>query len=88
MPKNTRFFAYHQKYSLYLSKDTDMALKNKEYLYNFVGGGWNSEFAKTKRGAIAQAKKRWKDSPDLVIDEASFRVSTPEDYNNCLSLFY
>ena len=63
-------------------------LKNKQYLYNFVGGGWNSEFAKTKRGAIAQAKKRCKDSPDLVIDEASFRVSTPEDYNNCLSLFY
>lgn len=88
MPKNTRFFAYHQKYSLYLSKDTDMALKNKEYLYNFVGGGWNSEYAKTKRGAISQAKKRWKDSPDLVIDEKSFRVSTPEDYNNCLSLFY
>ncbi len=88
MPKNTRFLAYHQKYSLYLSKDTDMALKNKEYLYNFVGGGWNSEYAKTKRGAISQAKKRWKDSPDLVIDEKSFRVSTPEDYNNCLSLFY
>lgn len=65
-----------------------MALKNKEYLYNFVGGGWNSEFAKTKRGAISQAKKRWKDSPNLVIDEESFRVSTPEDYNNCLSLFY
>lgn len=65
-----------------------MALKNKEYLYNFVGGGWNSEFAKTRRGAISQAKKRWKDSPNLVVDEESFRVSTPEDYNSCLSLFY
>ena len=28
-----------------------MALEKKEYLFNFVGGGWNSEFAKTRRGA-------------------------------------
>jgi hypothetical protein len=65
-----------------------MALQKKEYLYGFIGGGWNSELAKTKRGAIAQAKKRWADSPDLVIDKASFRVSTPRDYQNLMSLFY
>jgi hypothetical protein len=65
-----------------------MALQKKEYLYNFMGGGWNSELAKTKRGAIAQAKKRWADRPDLVIDKASFRVSTPRDYQNLMSLFY
>ena len=63
-------------------------LNMKEYLYNFVGGGWNSEFAKTKRGAIAQAKKRWVGSPNLVVDEKSFRISTPSDYNACMSLFY
>ena len=65
-----------------------MALENKEYLYNFVGGGWNSEFAKTKRGAIAQAKKRWAGINNLQVDTSSFRVSTPRDYQNLMSLFY
>ena len=63
-------------------------LKNKEYLYNFIGGGWNSEFATTKRKAIAQAKKRWNDSKGLDVDVNSFRISTPSDYQNLLSLFY
>lgn len=63
-------------------------MKRKEYLYNFVGGGWNSEFATTKRGAIKAAKARWKGDERLVVDENSFRVSTPTDYNNLLSLFY
>jgi len=63
-------------------------LKNKEYLYNFVGGGWNSELAKTKKGAIKAAKARWKTDNRLVVDEKSFRISTPTDYQNLLSLFY
>ena len=65
-----------------------MALQNKEYLYNFVGGGWNSELAKTRRGAIAQAKKRWANNANLVVDERSFRLKTDCDYRNLLSLFY
>lgn len=65
-----------------------MELKKKEYLYGFVGGGWNSEWAKTKRGAISQAKKRWKDCPGPAVDESSFRISTPADKNILLSLFW
>ena len=63
-------------------------LQKKEYLYNFVGGGWNSEWAKTKRGAIARAKKRWAGEAHLIVDPKSFRISTPRDYQACLSLFY
>jgi hypothetical protein len=65
-----------------------MALEKKEYLFNFVGGGWNSEFAKTRRGAIAQARKRYKGDSICVVDEKSFRLSTPADYRACMSLFY
>jgi len=67
------------------------ALTNKEFLYNFKGGGWNSAVAKTKRGAISKAKKRWaKESPKLVelIDEKSFRLKTEKEYRLLLSLFY
>jgi hypothetical protein len=60
----------------------------KQYLYNFVGGGWNSEFAKSKRAAIRQAKKRWAGDANLIADESSFRISTEQDYNACMSLFY
>lgn len=66
-------------------------MKTKEYLYNFVGGGWNSVFATTKRGAIKAAKSRWVSEPitsQLVVDEKSFRVSTPSDYQALMSLFY
>lgn len=63
-------------------------LEKKEYLYNFASGGWNSEFAKTRRGAIAQAKKRWQDNKNLIVNEKTFRLSTPADYRICMSLFW
>jgi hypothetical protein len=61
-------------------------LKNKQYTYNFIGGGWNTEWAKTKRSAIAQAKKRW--SNNLDVDINSFRLSTDKEINELMSLFY
>ena len=60
---------------------------NKQYLYNFVGGGWNSEWATSKRGAIKAAKARWQPHR-LVIDEQSFRLSTPSEYIMLMSLFH
>ena len=71
------------------SEKIEKALSTKnEYLYNFKGGGWNSEFAFTVEEAIQQSKTRWEDSDGLTIDESSFRISTPSDYSNLLSLFY
>lgn len=64
-------------------------MEMKEYLYNFVGGGWNSEFATSKRNAIKQAKARWVDNKSLVVDEASFRLNNdPKHYEMLLSLFH
>jgi hypothetical protein len=65
------------------------ASKNKiEWMYNFEGGGWNTEWAYTKEQAIAQAKERWGDSPSLAVNESSFYPSTPEGMKSALSLFY
>lgn len=65
------------------------ASKNKiEWMYNFEGGGWNTEWAYTKEQAIAQAKERWGDSPNLQVNESSFYPSTPEGMKSALSLFY
>ena len=62
-----------------------------EFLFNFKGGGWNSEVAYTKEDAIEQAIFKY-GHPDtqehLRVDTSTFRVSTPTDYNNQLSSFY
>ena len=62
-----------------------------EFLFNFIGGGWNSEIAFTEEDAIEQALFKY-GHPDtqssLRVDVSSFRVSTPSDYYAQLSSFY
>jgi non-ribosomal peptide synthetase component E (peptide arylation enzyme) len=55
-----------------------------QFLFNFIGGGWNSEYAHTIEEAQQLASEKYQSEIDLK----SFRVSTPADYNNLLSLFY
>jgi hypothetical protein len=62
-------------------------IANKEFMFNFTTGGWNTVWAKTKRGAIAQATREYKTS-NLVPEPNSFRVSTPSDMKEALSTFY
>lgn len=59
--------------------------KTKQYIFNFKTGGWNTEWAKTKRGAIAQAKKKWN---DLDVDYNSFRIATDKEVDQLMSLFW
>jgi hypothetical protein len=62
-----------------------------EFLFNFEGGGWNSEYAHTKEEAMELAKAKYSTDDykgTCVPDMKTFRVSTPADYNNLLSLFY
>ena len=65
--------------------------RKKEYLFNFIGGGWNSELAYYEEEAIEQALFKY-GHPDtqesLRVDINSFRISTPSDYKQQLSLFY
>ena len=65
--------------------------RKKEYLFNFIGGGWNSELAYYEEEAIEQALFKY-GHPDtqesLRVDINSFRISTPSDYKQQLSSFY
>lgn len=63
-------------------------LKEKEYIFNFQSGGWNTVYAKTLRGAIKQAKKEWKDSPSLIVNESSFRLATFDKIQDMCQSFY
>ena len=61
---------------------------NKTWNFNFVGGGWNSNQAKTREESFKMAKKEYKGSKNLKVVESSFRVATEADTQALLSLFY
>ena len=62
-----------------------------EFLFNFKGGGWNSEVAYTKEDAIEQAIFKY-GHPDTQamcqVDTSTFRVSTPSDFDALMRGFY
>ena len=62
-----------------------------EFLFNFKGGGWNSEVAYTKEDAIEQALFKY-GHPDTQaicqVDTSTFRVSTPSDFDAHMRGFY
>ena len=63
-------------------------LKIKQYMFTFEGGGWNTVWAKTKRGAIKAAMAEYKDSPTLNPIPSSFHVATEEGLRRAMSLFW
>lgn len=65
--------------------------KKKEYLFNFLSGGWNSELAYYEEEAIQQAITKYgnpETQESLRVDINSFRISTRSDYAQQLSSFY
>jgi len=46
------------------------------YIYNFEGGGWNTQQAMNIRSARKKARDRWADSSTLNPVEDSFRKVT------------
>tara|TARA_R110002124_G_scaffold239218_1_gene404436 strand:- start:430 stop:780 length:351 start_codon:yes stop_codon:yes gene_type:complete len=60
----------------------------KSWNFNFEGGGWNSNVAKTKEESYKMALKEYKGSKNCVPSKETFRVATHADTRNLLSLFY
>ena len=63
-------------------------LVEKQYMFTFEGGGWNTCYAKTKRGAIKKAVAKYKGSDSLKPIQSSFHVATEAGLKSALSLFY
>jgi hypothetical protein len=91
-PEKGDLVAIIQEAEAELARIKNLKDNKRQYLFNFKGGGWNSEFAFTEEEALAQAIEKYGtptvDSRILNIDTKSFRVSTPTDYQNLLSSFY
>ena len=62
--------------------------RNKQYMFTFEEGGWNTVHAKTRRGAIRAALKEYKDSETLSPRIDSFHIATEEGLKSAMSLFY
>ena len=70
------------------SKRQPKQLINKQYMFTFEAGGWNTVWAKTKRGAIKKANAEYKDSEGLTPRPDSFHVATESGLKSAMSLFY
>jgi hypothetical protein len=63
-------------------------LSNKEYMFTFEEGGWNTVWAKTKKGAIKAALKEYKSSDGLTVRVGSVHKSTESGLKAAMGLFY
>jgi len=62
--------------------------RNKQYMFTFEEGGWNTVHAKTRKGAIRAALKEYRDSETLNPRIDSFHIATEEGLKSAMSLFY
>tara|TARA_B110000285_G_scaffold228337_1_gene291176 strand:+ start:1367 stop:1570 length:204 start_codon:yes stop_codon:yes gene_type:complete len=60
----------------------------KEFMFTFEGGGWNTVWAKTRRGAIKEAVRQYADNPSLVVKESSVNLATKDGLKRAMALFY
>jgi len=57
-------------------------------MFTFEGGGWNTCWAKTRRGAIKEAHRQYSDNPRLNVMESSVKVADKMSMRRMLSNFY
>ena len=63
-------------------------LKLKQYMFTFEGGGWNTVWAKTLKGAKKLAVKEYGYSDTLNVRLDSVHLATEEGLRAAMSLFY
>ena len=65
-----------------------MGLELKQYMFTFEGGGWNTVWAKTLKGAKKLAVKEYEYSDTLNVRLDSVHLATEEGLRAAMSLFY
>ena len=66
---------------------TPKVLVRKQYMFSFVGGGWNTVWAKTLPGAKRQALLEYKDD-SLNVELDSVHLATESGLQSAMSLFH
>ena len=65
-----------------------MGLELKQYMFTFEGGGWNTCWARTLRGAKKLAVQQYADSDTLNVKVSSVHLATKEGLKTAMSNFY
>lgn len=63
-------------------------LKRKMYMFTFESGGWNTVWAKTKRGAIKAAIAEYADSDTLNVRLDSVHLATEKGLEVAMRNFW
>jgi len=71
-----------------LQAQFDYIESEKEWTFNFSGGGFNTIYAVDKESAISRAKEIYADSEVHNPIDATFRIATKQETMNLLSMFY
>ena len=70
------------------SARTPKVLVNKQYMFTFENGGWNTVWAKTLPGARRQALLEYGDDSGLNVRLDSVHLATEKGLDSAMSLFY
>ena len=62
--------------------------ERKQYIFTFEGGGWNTCWAKTLRGAKKLAVQQYADSDTLNVRVDSVHLATKAGLRAAMSTFY
>ena len=65
-----------------------MGLELKQYMFTFEGGGWNTCWARTLRGAKKLAVQQYEDNPPLTVKVDSVHLATEKGLKVAMSNFY
>lgn len=63
-------------------------MKLKQYIFTFEEGGWNTVWAKTRKGAVKAAISKYKDSPTLNPIPSSITLATDSGLESAMRTFY
>ena len=67
---------------------TPRVFLDKQYMFTFEEGGWNTVWAKTKKGAIRAAILEYKNDESLNVKLDSVHLATKKGIDSAMSLFY
>jgi len=63
------------------------SMKLKQFMFSFEGGGWNTVWAKTRKGAVKEATRKYFGS-GLKPIPSSVHLATEDGLRSALALFY
>jgi len=86
MASTSELKMYADAFLAEIKRRKSSARKNVEFIFNFVGGGYNTVWAESKIEAIEKAVAEYEKNGS-IIDKRSFRPATKKELNSLYCMF-